>query len=113
MAKISILGSGGWGTAIAVMLAKENNDVTLWSYKEEEKNELVKNRENIPYLPGIKIPDSVRFTSDMADCAGADVTVIATPSHGVRNVARSFSSFSRLTVATAMGFTSSVVVRTA
>ena len=39
MAKISILGSGGWGTAIAVMLAKENHDVILWSYKEEEKNE--------------------------------------------------------------------------
>ena len=95
MAKISVLGSGGWGTAIAVMLAKENNDVTLWSYKEEEKNELVKNRENIPYLPGIKIPDSVRFTSDMADCAGADVTVIATPSHGVRNVARSFSEYTK------------------
>ena len=46
MADISIIGSGGWGTAIAVMLAKNGHGITLWSYMDEERAELEKYREN-------------------------------------------------------------------
>ncbi|MBR2917086.1 MAG: glycerol-3-phosphate dehydrogenase, partial [Clostridia bacterium] len=46
MAKISVVGSGGWGTAIAVMLLNNGHDVTLWSFFKEESEELRKNREN-------------------------------------------------------------------
>lgn len=95
MAKISVLGSGGWGTAIAVMLAKNGHSVKLWSYLESECENLKNYRENKPYLPGIIIPKSVEFTCDMAMCANADITVMATPSHGVRATAKRFAEFAQ------------------
>ena len=91
MADISIIGSGGWGTAIAVMLAKNGHGITLWSYMDEERAELEKYRENKPYLPGVKIPDGVRFTSDISDCADADIIITAPPSHAMRSTAKALA----------------------
>ena len=91
MSKISIIGSGGWGSAMAIMLAQNGHDVTLWSYLTEECENLKKYRENKPFLPGVKFPENVRFTDDIACCAGADITVMATPSHGVRSTARAMA----------------------
>ncbi len=91
MAKISIVGSGGWGTAVAVMLAKQGHDVLLWSYFKEESEALAKYRENKPYLAGVEIPESVRFTYEIADCANTDVIVSATPSQAVRATAKSLA----------------------
>ncbi len=62
MAKISVIGSGSWGTAVAIMLAQNGHEVMLWSYLTEESEELKENRENRRFLPGVKIPDTVRFT---------------------------------------------------
>lgn len=95
MAKVSVLGSGGWGTAIAVMLSKNGHNVTLWSFLESEKNALIKYHENKPFLPGIKIPNDVKMTSELSECADADIVVIATPSHGVRSVAKRFSDYAK------------------
>ena len=44
--KIAVLGSGGWGTALAMLLVENGNDVTLWSYLEEESRTLAQRREN-------------------------------------------------------------------
>lgn len=88
MARICVVGSGSWGTAMAVMLAKNNNDVILWSYFPQESKDLEKNRENIPFLPGIIIPENVSFTSDIKDCADADLIITASPSHAVRATAK-------------------------
>lgn len=87
MAKINVIGSGSWGTAVAVMLAKNGHDVLLWSYFKSESEELAKFRENKPFLPGIMIPDSVKFTSDISQCGEADIIIIATPSHTIRSTA--------------------------
>lgn len=95
MANVSILGSGGWGTAIAVMLANHGHNVVLWSYLNEEKENLEKHRENKPFLPGVIIPENVEFTSHLADCGNSDIVVMATPSHGVRNTAKNFSQFAK------------------
>jgi len=84
MANINIIGSGGWGTANAVLLANNGHNVLLWSYLEEESKELTEYRENRHYLPGVKIPDSVSFTSDISRCGNGDLIVIAVPSHAVR-----------------------------
>ncbi len=95
MAKISIIGSGGWGTAVAVMLAKNGHEVMLWSYLQEESTALEKERENIPFLPGVKIPENVRFTAKFEDCAGADLIITAVPSHAMRITAKGLSKVVR------------------
>ena len=88
MAKISVIGSGGWGTAIAVMLSKNGHNVTLWSFFEEESANLKKDRENKKFLPGIILDDSISLTSDIMDCANSDIYVMASPSHAVRNTSK-------------------------
>lgn len=93
MAKVSVLGSGGWGTAVSVMLSENGHEVTLWSYLKSENEDLIKYRENKPFLPGVKIPENIKLTCELSDAKGADITVIATPSHGVRAVAKRFSEF--------------------
>lgn len=88
MAKINVIGSGGWGTANAILLANNGHDVTLWSYFDEESANLKKYHENKPYLPGVRIPDSVKFTSDISLCGSADLIVVAVPSHTVKATAK-------------------------
>lgn len=91
MAKVSIVGSGSWGTAIAIMLAENGHQVTLWSYFPEESESLRQHRENLQFLPGVKIPESVTFTSQIADCVPADLVITASPSHAMRNTAKALS----------------------
>ena len=84
--KITVLGSGGWGTALALLLLENGNDVTLWSYAEEESKKLRETREN-PLLPGVKLPEEMQFTTDMACVKGCGAIVMATPSFAVRSTA--------------------------
>lgn len=88
MADICILGSGGWGTAVALLLNSNGHSVTLWSYSGEECEELKKYRENKPYLPGVAVPEEIQLTSDIECCRDKQLVVIASPSHGVRGVVR-------------------------
>ena len=87
---ITVLGSGGWGTALALLLLENGHSVTLWSYKEEEAAALWEKREN-PVLPGIPLPEALDITSDMACVKDAAVVVLATPSFAVRGTARQAS----------------------
>lgn len=84
--KITVLGSGGWGTALALLLLENGNDVTLWSYAEEESKKLRETREN-PLLPGVRLPEEIRFSTDMACVKGCGAIVVATPSFAVRSTA--------------------------
>lgn len=87
MAKVSVIGSGGWGTAVAVMLAENGHDVTLWSYLKEESENLKKYKENIPFLPGIKLPDGIHYTYKAQECTDAELIITAVPSHAMRATA--------------------------
>ena len=90
MAKISIIGAGSWGTALAVVLHKNGHDVTIWSIIEAEVNMLLEKRENVDKLPGVKIPEDMIITGDLeAAVRGKDVLVMAVPSPYVRNTAHS------------------------
>lgn len=93
MAKINIIGSGGWGTANAILLANAGHEVLLWSYLKEESDNLKKYRENKPFLPNVQIPDNVSFTSDISECGEADLIVMASPSHAVRASAKSLAPY--------------------
>ncbi|OQB15682.1 MAG: Glycerol-3-phosphate dehydrogenase (NAD(P)+) [Firmicutes bacterium ADurb.Bin193] len=94
MSKIAVIGSGSWGISFSRMLANNNHSVCLWSYFEKESADLKKYRENKPFLPGIILPESISFTSDMEECVkGAELIVIATPSHTVRQTAKTLAPF--------------------
>lgn len=90
MANITVLGSGGWGTALAVMLAKNGHTVSLWSVFEEEIETLRRDREHKKLLPGVPIPESVTLTSDPACAVGRDLVIFAVPSFAVRSTATRF-----------------------
>ena len=84
--KAVVVGSGGWGTALAMLLVENGHDVTLWSYQAEESRHLAETGEN-PLLPGVKLPQGLTYTSDLACVTGCAVVVMATPSFGVRSTA--------------------------
>lgn len=86
--KITIFGSGSWGTAVAMLLHGNGNDVTIWSAFEEEAAMLRKTREN-SRLPGVRIPEEIRITAALDDAAqGIGLAVVAVPSFAVRETAR-------------------------
>ena len=85
--KITVVGSGGWGTALAILLFENGNEVTLWSYFQQETETMKATGEN-PFLKGVPIPKSLALSSDIACVRDADAVVLATPSFAVRETAR-------------------------
>ena len=89
--KIAVLGSGGWGTALALVLLENGHDVTLWSYTEEESAVLRQTGEN-PMLKGVALPKELKLTSDLSCVKGCGAVVLATPSFAVRTTAKAAAS---------------------
>lgn len=85
--RTAILGAGSWGIALAALWSKRGNAVTLWGHTPEHIEKLKTARENPDYLPGVKLPMDVNVTSELDDCAGADLVVFVTPSIALRSVA--------------------------
>ena len=90
--KISILGTGGWGTANAILLSRLGHDVTLWGRSADQVRQIMESRSNPTYLPGAAIPDAVRLTASRDEAVdGADVIALAAPSRFLGDVCRSFA----------------------
>src|SRR5436305_2017994 len=87
MIKIGVLGTGGWGTALSVLCQNKGLRVQLWGHTPTRVEQLRSSRINIDYLPGVTLPNGLSLTSDLADCADADVIVFATPSTALRQIA--------------------------
>ena len=85
--KTAILGAGAWGTALAWLWGKNGRPISLWGHNGPRIARMRKTRENSNYLPGIKLPPSVDVTSDLRNCAGADLIVFVTPSIALREIA--------------------------
>ena len=84
---ISIIGDGGWGTTLAMLLSKKGFDVTVWGAFPDYIEVLKAKRENVKFLPGIKIPDSVKFTASMGEAlSGKEMIILAAPSQFARGV---------------------------
>lgn len=81
--KTVVLGSGGWGTALALVLCDNGHDVTLWSHSLEKAEQMQKSREN-PLLKGVLLPESLHITGDLDCLSGAAMVVSAAPSFAVR-----------------------------
>ena len=73
--KIAVLGSGGWGTALALVLLENGHDVTLWSYAEEESAVLRQTGEN-PMLKGVALPKELKLTADLTCVKGCGAVVL-------------------------------------
>lgn len=85
--KISVIGAGGWGTALALLLAENRAQVRLWAHNPAVAEELVSKRTNETYLPGMRIPPNVYSTGKLDDALDAELVLIVTPSKAVREIA--------------------------
>ena len=105
---ISILGSGGWGTANAILLTGIGHHVTLWSRSADTARRISETRKNTTYLPNATIPESVHVTASPAEAMdGADAVVLAVPSRFLAETCRAFSGLMKpdtLTVSLTKGF---------
>ncbi|MDF2677166.1 MAG: hypothetical protein K0Q97_1484 [Bacillota bacterium] len=86
-AQITILGAGSWGTALAKLLSDNGSNVTVWLRDENQIKELSTTRINKKYLPNVKIPSNIIFTSDINKAVQeAEIILIVTPTQQIRNV---------------------------
>jgi glycerol-3-phosphate dehydrogenase (NAD(P)+) len=87
MAKTAfVLGGGGWGTALAGVLAESFDTVWVWEHDPAYALEMQQSRENTRYLPGVKLPDAIRVTSQPDEMASAELLVLSVPSSFHRDV---------------------------
>ena len=92
--KAVVLGSGGWGTALALVLCDNGHDVTLWSHSPEKAGQMQKTREN-PLLEGVPLPEALRITGELNCLEGADMVVSAAPSFAVRTTGEKARTYLR------------------
>jgi glycerol-3-phosphate dehydrogenase (NAD(P)+) len=85
--KTAILGAGSWGTALAWLWGRDGREISLWGKTADRVARIQTTRENSDYMPGLTLPDSVRVTAELRDCADADLIVFVTPSCALRDIA--------------------------
>ncbi|HBI72954.1 MAG TPA: NAD(P)H-dependent glycerol-3-phosphate dehydrogenase [Lachnospiraceae bacterium] len=96
MSKISLLGAGTWGSALAILLSGNGHDVTIWTKIEKEAKGLAENRNNLRNLPGAVLPETVKITLDMEEaCRDRDLIVMAVASPYIRQTAKEAAPFIR------------------
>jgi len=106
--KTTILGDGGWGTALALLLSGYGHEVTLWGAFPDYLAEMRSKGENVRFLPGVKLPGELRLVSDPAEAvAGAEAVILATPSKyygGVCSLFKGHITPEMLTISVTKGF---------
>jgi glycerol-3-phosphate dehydrogenase (NAD(P)+) len=90
--RVAVIGAGTWGTTVASIAAAQH-PTTLWARRDEVAEEVRRAQTNATYLPGVDLPLALSATSALGEAlAGADVVVMAVPSHGFRGVLQQASS---------------------
>ena len=90
MAKISVIGSGGWGIALTILLHKNGHNLTIWSFDKKETEELKSTRQNKTKLPNILLSEDIEVTNDLKEAIkDKDILVLAVPSKAIRSVSKS------------------------
>ena len=85
--KVTIIGDGAWGTALALLLLEKKFEVRVWGAFPEYTHELITTRQNYKYLPGIPLPENLIFTNDLQNALqNSRLVVMAVPSHVMREV---------------------------
>lgn len=89
MESIGVIGSGAWGTTLALLLANEGTETTLWEHRPERVANIQRQRENVLFLPGFRFPNTLQVTSDVAEAVqGKDILLLVTPSQRMRENVR-------------------------
>lgn len=93
MKNIAIIGSGSWGVALAIHLAKLGNNIKIWSFSEEERD-LINKEKKCKFLPKVSIPDGIECTTSFKEAIEAsDFIVHVTPSKFTRNIVKQYKKF--------------------
>ena len=93
MKNIAIIGSGSWGVALAIHLAKQGHKIKMWSFSEEEKD-LINNEKKCKFLPEAKIPEGVVCTNSYKEAIeGTDFIIHVTPSKFTRNIVKEYKQY--------------------
>ena len=90
--KTTVIGSGAWGTALAIRLCKNGHDVTMWTYEKELVEKMNTTRHN-PRLPGAVLPEGLTVSPDYACAKGAKLVVMASPSFPLRSVCKGVAPY--------------------
>ncbi len=94
MSKVSVLGAGTWGCALAILLANNGHEVTIWTKIEAEARMLNENRKTMKNLPGAEMPDQVKITLDLEEaCKDKDLLVMAVASPYIRSTSHIASPY--------------------
>ena len=89
MGRISVLGAGSWAMGISILLSNNGHEVIMWSAVPSETELLERDRENPRFLPGVKLPEDIKFTGDIkAAVSDSDVIVMAVASKFIRSTAQ-------------------------
>lgn len=90
--KAAVVGSGAWGTALAIRLCQNGHDVTLWTFEKDQISWMERERRNIR-LPDVKLPEELKISADYACVTGCKLVVVATPSFPIRGVCRGIAPY--------------------
>ena len=90
--KAAVVGSGAWGTALAIRLCKNGHDVTMWTFETDLIPQMEETRVN-PRLPGVQLPQELKISGDYACVQGCELVVVASPSFPMRSVCRGVAPF--------------------
>jgi len=90
MQKISVLGGGAWGTALALTCARAGRDVTLWEHEAENAESLASKRES-RFLPGVRLDDKIKVTRALGEASRADAMLLVVPAQAMRSVVKSLA----------------------
>jgi len=94
MVSVGVIGSGAWGTTLALLLSKKGIVTTLWEHRAERAAEIQQRRENSDFLPGFHFPDALVVTADIAEAVHRkEMLVLVTPSQKMRENLRALAPF--------------------
>ena len=97
--KATVVGSGAWGTALAIRLCKNGHDVTMWTFEKDLIPQMEETRRN-PRLPSAVLPEALKISNDYACIQGSKLVVMASPSFPARAVAKGVTDAEDSPVAT-------------
>lgn len=92
--KVTFIGGGSFGTALAVLLSKKGYTVNIWDRKQETVDDINIKRENMKYLPKVAIPSSITASNNMQEVIeGCEFIILSVPSHAIRSVSKEVSKY--------------------